>query len=230
MSNLYDAPVPFVGVGTGRCGSHTLVEIISACKNTNVYHETINVPWYEPGASPELGVLMKRLINARKLGLLAGEVSPSIINSVGVLRGDIPGLKVVCLHRGREQVVRSFCEYGVNMPPLRPLERHRWAEGCLGAHYGDAKIPLSFPVIDGASRQQAISFYWEMYESMMREVAEPVMHIHIEALNDAKAVESLFEFLDIPVCDRVFIEVRKFWSISDSEEAKMANPRRKPDA
>jgi hypothetical protein len=220
MSTSFKVPAPFIGVGTGRCGSHTLVEFLDAQSHVRCVHEVTQVPWYEPGSSPQLGTLIRRLKQDGKKGCISGEVGPSLLPAIPHLRSAVKGLKIVCLHRPKHEVVRSFLEYGSSMPPLRPKEKYNWADGCLGPDRLDSHIPKCFPTIDGASRQQAIGFYWELYEQIMRNIKGSVFHMQMQQLNDADSRKNLLDFLEIPDCDRVEVEVKRSWSIEECNELK----------
>lgn len=209
---------PFIGVGTGRCGSHTLVKILGACKKVACVHEFVQIPWYDGGGDPVLGKLIRRFKDHKEEGIMSGEVGPCLIRHISSLRSAFPGLKVICLHRSKDETVNSYLNYGKSMPPLRPLERYKWADGCMGPERMDAGVVKCFPVIDAASRAQSISFWWEMYEAMMAEIAQPVHHIHVKALNIPEQVGGIFDFLAIPIDNRVYIPVKAYWSMEEVKE------------
>lgn len=220
MSNSFKGPAPFIGVGTGRCGSHTLVNITSACKKVACLHESMQIPWYDAEGDPKIGQLIRRFREHRQEGIISGEVGPNYIQHIISLRQAHPDLKVVCMHRNRDEVVESFLEYGTSMPPLRPVEKYKWADGCLGPERMDAKITDCFPIIDAATRRQSIEFWWEMYEKMAEDVAKPVFHITTKSFNSRSVVESLFDFLEIPLDNRVYIQVETFWSMDEVRDVR----------
>lgn len=191
---------PFIGIGPGRCGTASLARIIGACKNVSVSHEGFPSPWYAPG--PNIG----KLILAMKSGEHTGDVSCILLPHVQQIRDPVRNLKVICLHRHKAEVVKSFCSCA---PPsnLRPSDR-----ALRERDYPE--VVARFPVIDAATPEQAWGFYWEMSEELMRKVKEPVLHIQMRSLNDDFTVRNIFEFLDIPPEDVVMID-RRIWNSSE---------------
>jgi hypothetical protein len=217
MSTSSRKPTPFIGVGTGRCGTTSLAEIIDACENVRCTHEAYSFAWYE--IDEEVGSLIRDLRRASEADLMLGDVGQSLISHLPELRSSIHALKVICIHRDKQGTVDSFTRYG--WQKLRPGDKRRWIDKCYHSD-GDYRVRSSraFPVIDGITADQACGFYWEMYESMMRRIRQPVLHIQMEELNDDARLNAVFEFLEIPERDRVFIEKRKFWTIEEVEAKK----------
>lgn len=200
---------PFIGIGTGRCGTNSLRRIVSACNNYQVTHESLQFHWYE--LDDKIGKLIRDMKEHTKLGIVRGEVSQALLPWIADLRSGVPDLKVVCLHRDKAETIRSFMEYGSHM--IRPRDKRKWSDGARGIR---ASAVRCFPVIDAASPEQAFGFYWEMYEEMSALVAEPVLHIRTEELNEDSKVGELFDFLGVPLEDRILIEKRKWWTSEDA--------------
>ena len=66
-------------------------------------------------------------------------------------------------------------------------------------------------MIDAATPEQAWGFYWEMAEKLMSIVKPPVFHMHMKSINDDFSVKALFDFLEIPLTDRVLSD-RRIWN------------------
>jgi len=213
MSTSFRAP--FVGVGTGRCGTTSLDRIVNACSNTRVTHEAYQMYWYE--VNSRVGDLIRDMREGGSTGVLVGESSQACGPHVSNLRSAFSGLKVVCLHRDQESTVESFMN---SLPPmLRPGDKMKWIDGAMG-DTTQARASKCFPLIDANNARQACGFYWEMYESLMSQITDPVFHIGVEELNDDSRLSEMFEFLGIPADDIVFLEKRKFFTSEDAEDRK----------
>ena len=185
---------PFIGLGTGRCGTNSLTEILDSCERVGARHESVPTPWYE--ADENLGKLIMRLKRAQKEDVVAGEIACQLLPHVPALRDPIPDLKIICLHRPRAEVIRSSLE---NLRCLlRPVNRHRneWAR--------------LYPIIDALDDEQAWGFWWDYYEAAMSKIPQPVFHMEHMDLNDDAKLRALFNFLEIPEADQVFLEHRRY--------------------
>jgi len=198
----------FIGIGPGRCGTQSLARIVGACHNTYVSHEAFPSEWYEN--SPNIG----KLILAFKQGIhpnwpdaapggLVGEVSCNLLPKIQAIRDPLPDLGIVCLHRPKAEVVESFLRW-LKRYSLRPCDR---------LFNNPDRLNARLPIIDAATAAQSWGFYWEMAEEIMRMVKPPVLHMHTKSLNDDFSVKNLFDFLDMPMCDRVLTDRRK-WNSS----------------
>lgn len=198
----------FIGVGPGRCGTTSLARILNGCKNTMVTHEAYPSPWYK--AERNIGALVLAMRGSG--GVLTGDVSCTHLPHLGALRDPIRDLKIVCLHRHKDEVVRSFMKRK-HLPPLRPSDREIRMNNLARMGY-DPESTLLWPVIDAASSEQAWGFYWEMAEEIMAGIADPVLHLQMRQLNDDFSLEKLFDFLEIPESDRVFPKQR-VWNATE---------------
>jgi len=96
--------IPFVGIGTGRCGTVSLSRIIGACRHVCCTHERFVTNWYTPKES-RLIKLKNFLLESYESGELHGEIQPHLLPHVPLLRKWIPELRIICLHRPCEEVV-----------------------------------------------------------------------------------------------------------------------------
>lgn len=185
---------PFLGVGTGRCGTNSLAKIVGACKKTNVTHELFRIPWYE--ATEDLGHCIRLMREDRQSGIIRGEVSCHMLPHIEGLRDPLGSLNVVCLHRDKYDFVESA---EANLKELlRPGDQKRGISGQL------------YPVIDAVDSRQAWEFWWEFVEATMGEITPPVFHMQMADLNKDHRLIALYDFLGIPQENRVLPEIRKY--------------------
>lgn len=187
--------IPFVAIGTGRCGTVSLSRIVGACRRVVCTHEAYVTNWYTPKESR-----LRKLISflSQDDGNLHGEVQPHLLPHLSFVREQLPALKVVCLHRPCAEVVASFLRRGIDKlrPSARPRQKNtKWVE--------------RLPDIEAYSYADAVRYYWEMYEKYMAEMKD-AFHLEMRELNDDAVVTRLFDFLEIPEEDRIYIDNRVF--------------------
>ena len=202
----------FIGIGTGRCGTVSLVEIVAACSRTSVTHERYLADWYklDPPEDP-IRNLIANIEAHRGRDVLCGEVQAHVLPHLPFIRRHLPDTKVVCMHRAKQEVVNSFLSWAPGYTTLRPADKIFLMNN---PKPGPKTYANKFPIIDAATPEQAWGFWWEFYELMVQSIADPIFHMNVNDLNDDSRVGQLFDFLEIPPKDRVFIEERKHNSLA----------------
>lgn len=191
---------PFIGLGTGRMGTNSLQKLVGACRNTIVGHETQEylTPWYEEMDMQRIDKLICWLEENSKKGFLAGEVTPSLVPKIDYIRARLD-IKIICLHRPKEEVIESYMRKCGGKSLVLPNQG--WSFWCQYA-----------PTISADSVQESYGAYWELYEEIVGSM-EGVYHFNTYDLSDKDKLEQLFDFLEIPVVDRVFLE-KTVWNAS----------------
>lgn len=203
---------PFLGIGTGRCGTNSLSRIVGACSNTCVTHEKYGLFWYE--ITSDIGDLIRDMRASSKSGVLWGEVGQAVGPHVENIRSSVRGTKVVCLHRDKQETVQSFMDFKSYL--IRPSDKRHWAERSSMDNMSDrALFHKRFPLIDAWTVSQSYEFYWEVYEKLMEKIRDPVLHMNVEELNSDNRLVELFDFLEIPEVDRVFVKKRRYFTSVD---------------
>src|SRR5690554_2173097 len=99
-----------IGLGTGRCGSHALAALLNAQRGAAVRHEMRPLlPWRR--ASSDASRARVARIFRELHGSLVGDVCSSYLPYAQDCLSDHPRLKLVCLKREKEAVVKSFCAW-----------------------------------------------------------------------------------------------------------------------
>ncbi len=187
---------PFIGFGTGRCGTMSLARIVNECHNTEVGHEQrkFRVDWYKP-KQRKLRRMASSFKSKGKKGILAGDVALYWLPQIKLIRRVcLPKVKLVCLHRDKQETVESFLNKSKTADRLRP---DKWTGQRI--LLGDNM----FPTLDGCNIRQSLEFYWEMYEQWSRSI-ENVYHMDMYQLNSQESLADLFDYLEIPNKDRAF--------------------------
>jgi hypothetical protein len=189
----------FIGTGTGRCGTMSLANILGVTPRSDVTHERFHPLWYGGPAQPafEEAVRWFKKYDERENHLI-GDVSSFWLPHIANLKAEIPDLRVVCLHRDKDQVVESFLKWLAGLSNLRPVDMFVLVQDPILKLY----INL-FPTIDHLTAKQAWEVYWDLCEKIMAEIEPPVLHMDMEDLNDNEALDQVHAFLGVNPEDRI---------------------------
>jgi len=191
-----------IGIGTGRCGTVSLAQLLNAQPDARVTHESEPwLPWRKEHASASERAFMKRTwgifdpvdVYAQKVQRFAerldeyslvGDVAFFWLPYVDALRVDFPDVKVVGLWRDKESYIESAW---------------RKTGGDQGPNFWDCPLceswSLTFPQYRGVPKRDAIEMYWEDYRRWIDCNADYVMRM--DDLNDETKQDDLFNFLGI---------------------------------
>lgn len=203
---------PFIGIGTGRCGTQSLSILINACEYSTVTHEEHLLDWYTPNPN-DLEELIAHL--AIQDDFLRGEISLSLLPRIPYLRERIPELKIIHIFRDKELVTESFNKAHTKTSRLIP--RMREIAYKKAKHRRDANkslhplagSPEIFPIIDAYTTRESYRKYWDYYIEEADKLSD-VLHIDVEDLKDNDALDTIFNYLNIPTKDRNYLEKRRY--------------------
>jgi hypothetical protein len=180
----------FLGIGTGRCGTNSLAAILNQVKGAAVTHEGQlfrSDKWGDPGSCVE------NFIKQRPAVGLYGDVAFYHLPVISAFKEKIPGLKLVSLHRSKQEVAESF---------LRRIGSDARLHDSLE---GWNKM---FPVIRENTAIASWLKYCDMYEEELSKL--DTYCLQTSDLNDNKKLNDLFDFLEVKEKDRVYPKVRVF--------------------
>jgi hypothetical protein len=187
MPNGWNARVPnmFLGVGPGRCGTESLAQILNTADGVRVTHE--NYP-----TTDRLLIDSAAMLSQIREGTedLIGWVGTLWLTFVHIVRIQFPEIPVLCLHRDRDAVVRSF------------MNRQRVRGGLPWIINIQGVVPELTPGY--------LVRHWEWAEAQMSHIRPPVLHLDVEDLNDNVALAAIYDFLRVPDACRSFPEKRRY--------------------
>ncbi len=200
----------FLGIGTGRCGTKSLMAVINSCQNCKATHEAFLTPW----ESVDIKELLNWFTAHEKYNLIAlGDISLNNLPKIVPLRKKIPNLKVVHIWRNKEQVAKSFIKAHQNISRILPQSKKlaNWHSTRM-IRYWPGLHPLAgsgsiFPAIDANSVIDSYRKYWDYYMKRAAEL-ENVYLMNIEELNTRKGLDRLFDYLEIPEEARCYKKFR----------------------
>ena len=175
-----------IGLGSGRCGTHSLAALLNKQHNTRVFHEYHpRLPWER-----NLDLLSAHLTAYdNQSQVFVGEIAywmmPYVQNLV-----QLPNVCFICLKRDREETIRSFKTKYAGVDNWRRHQRRGPAYDC-------------YPKFRAATTAEAIGIYWDMYycmaESWEARLTRDVFRIYdIATLNDNSMMIEMLKFARIP--------------------------------
>ena len=194
-----------LGVAAGRCGLRSLTGLLNRQRGTQVSHqEPPLMPWERMLGRPSIREKIERWRRSRD-GLCIGDISSSYLPYVADAIECEPDVRIVCLKRPKEEVVRSFCGW---LDRSSPLRINHWAKDPAKGWHHDAYFSRLFPQYDLSDREEGIRRYWDEYydraEDYQRRFPKQFRIFDMElALNTRRGVEELLTFVGIPQSEQV---------------------------
>jgi len=178
-----------LGIGTGRCGSHTLHHILNSQNDTSISHEFGNISFL-PWNFDRLAYERAKKVITRRVGRFTGDVSHYLLKYIPYFIDDfgMDSTRIICLWRSREDVVRSFSTWTEG--------KNHWSNDSKNSSTWDK----CFPKYDSSTKEEAIGFYWDDYYKEVDSLAKKysIFFMRTEDLNSPEQVKSMLEFCGFP--------------------------------
>ncbi len=173
--------IPFIGLGTGHCGTRSLHHIINRCAEVDAAHQRF---W--PTSGQDLVVRFGKEAGSAEHLALYGDVSFYWVTRAAKLKARCPNLKVIVLERDRDDTIDAF------------LRRNRGdtIHGELG-FLAEDNWPPTFPPIPMAEEAERVGLYIDWYYDQARLIPD-ALWVDTYDLNDDKVIHNIFDFLEIP--------------------------------
>ena len=150
-----------LGIGTGRCGTVSLSDLLNKQENASFSHELkikietntdYNTPLHWEYDENAINNAWKSIQNYS--GDFVGDVSMFWLPYLEELFAKSVNLQVICLQRDKEGVVKSY---------LKKTEgRNHWMKHD-GKEWDFCPWDKSYPNFDTTSKEEALNLYWEYY-------------------------------------------------------------------
>lgn len=191
-----------LGVGTGRCGSTSLVEVLATVEESCCTHENPALISWVPQQS-EIDFHMRRFERLSKYFSLVADVSHWWINVLEEVFDNFPDAKVVGLLRDVDSCVKSFMQIkGFGRGSYNhwvPYGNGIWAAAQWDPTYPTYAVPDGCGSDPDAAKSGLIARYVREYNEKLRFIASRapgrVLLVRTEELNSASALASIFDFI-----------------------------------
>lgn len=188
-----------VGLGTGRCGTHSLVELLNRQPESAVTHEEFPLlPWRRVPGYPGIAERLRRIRRSRT-GRLVGDVASFYLPYAEEAIALDPSIRMICLERPREEVVASFSAW---LDAVHPLPTDHWSRVPGPGWHHELFWTRIFPQYDAADRAAGIGLYWDEYHRTAAALAQRFPRqfqvFPTESLNTESGQSALLTFAGIP--------------------------------
>ena len=180
-----------LGLGTGRCGTHSLRHVLNSQHDSDVTHEFGDrpvLPWVYSELHFQQSLDALRSRDSSFIGDVAFYLLPYLPRFIEEF--GLENIRLVFIQREREATVKSYLSWSG--------DRDHWTAGKRPRT--PSPWDVCFPNYELAKKEDAIRAYWdEYYDTMTHYVENYGAHsLQIEQLNDAQAVEELLTFCGFP--------------------------------
>ncbi|SHE35525.1 Sulfotransferase domain-containing protein [Fodinibius roseus] len=178
------------GIGTGRCGTVSLCELLNNQKDSNFTHEEKPVlPWIR--SIRDLDDKIKRILSRKEH--YVGDIAFYYLPYIEYILANYPQTKIICLKRDRQEVVKSYLK--------KTRGRNHWVNhnGFIWSH---CEWDKCYPTYNNFLKRNAIKKYWEKYYSRVEELIlkypRSIMIIDMYyALNTEDGILEMLNFIGI---------------------------------
>jgi len=185
-------PQIVIGLGTGRCGTHSLAHLLNAQRDATVYHEKEEHKISWGGSEQAIDTLLTWAMAQEQLQLV-GDVGFYYLPYVEYILTRKPSVKFICLQRNCADTVASYLK--------KTPDRNHWVD-----HQGNGWQPCRwdacYPKYAVPDKQSALTLYWyDYYFTATRLQALYPNNFRIfpmTALNHKKHQQAILAFLEVP--------------------------------
>lgn len=196
-----------LGIGTGRCGSRSLAEVLNQQPDVRVTHELLPLlPWHAGDARRVIACRFARFRRERSAPIV-GDVASFYLPYLEDAFALELDLRVICLERPCEEVVRSFCNW---LDHVHPLPTNHWARSPADGWYHEPIWTRIFPHYETQEREAGIRRYWNEYKTRIAALAQQFPdNVRVfptaDVLNSEAHQREMLAFVGIPHDQQVLV-------------------------
>jgi len=186
------------GLGTGRCGTHSLADLFNSQKNFEVTHELGDNPVLNWAFNDEcLEFYLNKITNRQSNHV--GDVAFYLLPYVEAIINQFPEAKFLCLKRDRKETVFSYDK--------KTTGRNHW-QSHDGKLYRFCPWDKCYPKYTSEkNKTESIGLYYDDYYSLVDCLIEKhpsnISLYSMDSLNDQQKVKSILEFIGVQEKDAI---------------------------
>lgn len=178
------------GIGTGRCGTVSLCELLNNQKDSNFTHEERPLlPWN--GSNRNLDDKIKEILSRKEN--YVGDIAFYYLPYIEYILKKHPQTKIICLKRDKQEVVKSYLK--------KTKGRNHWADhkGFIWRH---CEWDKCYPTYNNFIKRNAIKKYWDQYYKKVERLTSKypgsimIMDMYY-ALNTEAGILEMLDFIGI---------------------------------
>jgi hypothetical protein len=180
------------GLGTGRCGTHSLQSLLNQQSNSNVTHEFGDIPALTWSRDKDMYRRQLKRIESRREHFV-GDVGFYWLPYVEELMNDC-NPKIIVLKRNKQETIESYMK--------KTIGRNHW-QTHDGQMYRSDHWDRCYPKYICESKEKAIGLYWEEYyktcQILSNRYPNNIKIYDINSLNKSESVEEILNFCDLEI-------------------------------
>ena len=185
------------GLGSGRCGTHSLADLLNSQKDSQITHEMGDQPVLTWEFDEKTLDYYLNKITSRN-SFFAGDVAFYLLPYVETIIKKYPESRFVCLMRDKEETVCSY--------EKKTIGRNHW-QTHRGEFYQLCPWDKCYPKYECKNKRTALELYYDDYysfvDSLVKKYPSNVSLFPMDSLNDEKEVKSILKFIDVPEKDAI---------------------------
>ncbi|MEL6722438.1 MAG: hypothetical protein AAFP10_04335 [Pseudomonadota bacterium] len=153
------------GLGTGRCGTMSLMHLLNSQHNAAVSHELLEhrIPWSGGKHQVDKVLTSCRATNAS----LTGDVGFYYLPYVEYILTQEPSCRFICLKRDRAATIQSY---------LRKTDGKNHWKIHDGTSFRYCEWDACYPKYTIADKSKAIGLYWDEYYRRVKQLSDKYPH------------------------------------------------------
>ncbi|MGM5483024.1 MAG: galactosyltransferase-related protein [Nanobdellota archaeon] len=183
-----------IGLGTGRCGTVSLVSTLNQLKSSFFVHEGFMLPW--EGSKERMLSELKNFVNESYSSLI-GDVGFYWLPYVEYVLQEFPDTRFICLKREKESTVCSYLQKTEGKNHWMRHDGNRWQF--------DSKWDRCYPKFEVQSKEEALKLYWETYydraAELERRFPDNFKIFDLSVLYDSDSFSPVLEFIGVTKTD-----------------------------
>lgn len=202
-----------LGFGTGRNGSSSLAKLINDCEDCNIFHEMEVEPRILPWVFDESLAYQKLNVLEHMEGDLVGDVAFYYLNYIDFFIEHLSNLKTVCTYRDKSEVIESYM--WKTRQRRGSKNHHHWIDNPQDLGYAEPnRWHYAYPKYRHIThKEESIALYWEEYkwkvQKLIKKYPDKIISLDIYDLNKKEFQDKIFNFLEIPIENRVYQKVKE---------------------
>jgi len=142
------------GIGTGRCGTVSLCQLLNHQEYANFTHEERPLLSWKNSEKKMISLRINKIL--KRDGLYVGDIAFFYLPYIETILDIYPDAKIICLKRKKEEVITSYMK--------KTKGRNHWVK-----HYGifweKCEWDKCYPSYKKILKKNALKKYWEDYYS-----------------------------------------------------------------
>jgi hypothetical protein len=175
------------GLGTGRCGTVSLSNLLNFQQHSNVTHEfgAPFIPWKVD--NQKINMLIENIKN--RDCILSGDVSFYLLPYANVILEALTNAKFIIIQRDKKETIDSY---------IKKTKGYNQFSSHDGSIWQFTPWDQCYPNMEGKTKEESVSKYYDLYYRECRKIEQDVCFwINTKDLNNKNKMFELLDWLGV---------------------------------